>query len=47
MKITEIIRSAFEAIAKNKVRSCYDVGDHIGVAAVIVMVSISADGSDD
>ena len=43
MKFTEVIRIAWEAILKNKVRSFLTMlGIIIGVAAVIIMVAISA-----
>ena len=43
MKISEVLRIAWEAILKNKVRSFLTMlGIIIGVAAVIIMVSISA-----
>ena len=43
MKITELVRIAWEALFKNKVRSFLTMlGIVIGVAAVIVMTSISA-----
>jgi putative ABC transport system permease protein len=43
MKLTEVIRIAWEAVIKNKVRSFLTMlGIIIGVAAVIIMVAISA-----
>ena len=43
MRITELVRIAWEALFKNKVRSFLTMlGIVIGVAAVIVMTSISA-----
>ncbi len=43
MKLTEVLRIAWEAIVKNKVRSFLTMlGIIIGVSAVIIMVSISA-----
>ena len=43
MKFTEVIRIAWEAILKNKVRSFLTMlGIIIGVAAVIIMVAVSA-----
>ncbi|MBI2759263.1 MAG: ABC transporter permease [Chloroflexi bacterium] len=43
MKLSEVIKISWEAIAKNKIRSLLTMlGIIIGVAAVIIMISISA-----
>ena len=43
MRINELIRIAWEALFKNKIRSFLTMlGIVIGVAAVIIMISISA-----